>query len=116
MKRVYYLSTCNTCTRILKELSLDDTFILQDVKKEPINANQLETLYKLSGSYESLFNRRSMLYRERDLKNQTLTEQDYKGFILEHYSFLKRPVFIIDNAIFIGNSKKNIEALKAHIL
>ena len=115
MKKVYYLSTCSTCKRILKELDLDSEFILQDVKKEAINPNQLETLHKLSGSYESLFNRRSMLYRERDLKNQTLTEADYKNLILEHYSFLKRPVFIINQTIFIGNAKKNIVALKAHL-
>lgn len=115
MKKVYYLSTCSTCKRILKELDLDSEFILQDVKKETVSHSQLETLYNLAGSYESLFNRRSMLYRERDLKNQALTEADYKNLILEHYSFLKRPVFVINETIFIGNAKKNIEALKAHL-
>ena len=35
-----------------------------------------------------------------------------RQYILDEYTFLKRPVFIIDNEIFIGNAKKTIETLK----
>ena len=63
---------------------------------------------ELSGSYEALFSKRAQLYKERGLKNQTLSEDDYKNLILEHYTFLSRPVFIIGNEIFIGNSQPNI--------
>jgi arsenate reductase len=31
---------------------------------------------------------------------------------LDEYTFLKRPVFIVDNEIFIGNSKSVVAALK----
>jgi arsenate reductase len=49
-----------------------------------------------------------------DLKSKNLTEADYKNYILEHYTFLSRPVFIIDGKIYIGNSQKNIaEVIKA---
>ena len=112
MKKVYYLKTCSTCIRILKELNLPSEFILQDIKKEAITAEQLEQMKDLAGSYEALFSKRATLYKKMDLKNQTLTEKDYKHYILEHYTFLSRPVFIIDNAIFIGNSKANVEAVK----
>ena len=67
---------------------------------------------KLAGSYEALFSRRATLYKERDLKNKTLTENDYKALILEHYTFLSRPVLVSNNTIFVGNSKKNVEAAK----
>ena len=50
-----------------------------------------------------------------DLKNQLLSGADYRQFILDEYTFLKRPVFIIDDEIFIGNSKKVIEELKTKI-
>jgi arsenate reductase len=43
-----------------------------------------------------------------DLKNRSLTEEDFKKYILEHYTFLSRPVFIIDDKIYIGNTQKNI--------
>ena len=111
MKKVYFLQTCDTCRRILKEVNIDG-FEKQEIKTNPVTVNQLEEMRKLTDSYESLFNKRARLYKERDLKNKTITEDDYKQFVLEEYTFLKRPVFIVDNKIFIGNSKKVIETLK----
>lgn len=115
MKKVYYLKTCSTCIRILKELNLPSNYILQDIKTEEITVKQLEEMKKLAGSYEALFSKRSNLYKEMDLKNQELTERDYKHYILEHYTFLSRPVIICDGAIFIGNSKNVVEAAKKKI-
>ena len=116
MKKVYYLKTCSTCTRILKELNLPSDFILQDIKSEAITVEQLDEMKSLSGSYELLFSKRSKLYKEMDLKNQKLTERDFKQYILEHYTFLSRPVVIVNNKIFIGNSKKTVEAIKLDLL
>lgn len=113
MKKVYYLSTCSTCNRILKELNLSDDFVLQDIKSESITISQIEKMYELSGSYESLFSKRAMKYKALNLKEKNLSEEDIKNYILEEYTFLKRPVFIINNQIFIGNSKKTIELVKA---
>ncbi|WP_250433422.1 arsenate reductase family protein [Hanstruepera flava] len=115
MKKVYYLKTCNTCLHILNELQLNSDFVLQDIKNEAITVKQLEEMHKLSGSYESLFSKRAKLYKEMDLKNANLTEADYKNYILDHYTFLKRPVIIFDKHIFIGNSKKTIALAKATI-
>jgi len=110
MKKIYYLKTCDTCKKILKSIPLDG-FILQEIKSNPITVKQLEELKKLSGTYESLFSRRAKKYKARDLKNQNLNEIDYKQLILEEYTFLKRPVIIVEDEIFIGNSKKTIESL-----
>lgn len=112
MKKIYYLSTCDTCKRILKEIDAPAAFELQDIKKEPLTEEQLEELKKLSGSYESLFTKRARLYKERDLKSKELTKDDYKNLLLEHYTFLKRPVIVNENDIFIGNSKKIVAAAK----
>lgn len=115
MKKIYYLSTCDTCKRILKEIDVPPSFRLQDIKNEEITEEQLEEMKKLSGSYEDLFNKRARLYKERELKNQDLLEENFKALILEHYTFLKRPVIINGDEIFIGNSKKTVEAAKASI-
>jgi len=112
MNKIYYLKTCSTCIRILKELDLPSDFVLQDIKKEEITVKQLEEMKDLAGSYEALFSKRATLYKSMDLKNQELTEKDYKQYILEHYTFLSRPVMIIDGNIFVGNSKKNVEAAR----
>ena len=115
MKAIFYLKTCSTCIRILKELNASDDFKLQDIKSNPLTSIQLEELKNLAGSYEALFSKRAQLYKAYDLKNKTLTEEDYKNYILEHYTFLKRPVIVVDNSIYIGNSKTTVENAKSKI-
>ena len=114
MKKVYFLQTCDTCRRILKEVNTTG-FERQEIKSNPVNVPQLEEMHQRSGSYEALFNKRAKLYKALDLKNKTLSEADYRQYILEEYTFLKRPVFMVEESIFIGNSKNVIAALKAKI-
>ena len=115
MQTFFYLKSCSTCKRILDELNLPEQVILQNIKADAITEAQLEKMKNLTGSYEALFSKRATLYKERDLKNKTLTEADFKALILEHYTFLSRPVLVIDNTIFVGNSKKNVEAAKTFL-
>ncbi|MCJ7759371.1 MAG: hypothetical protein MUP24_14630 [Gillisia sp.] len=115
MKKIYHLSTCTTNKKILKELDAPSSFILQDIKAESITGEQLDEMRELSGSYEALFSKRAQLYKERDLKNEDISEELYKNLILEHYTFLKRPVIINNDQIFIGNAKKTVEAAKRSI-
>ena len=112
MKKVYFLKTCDTCKRILNQLNLDG-FEVIEIKSNPITEDQLAEMYAFTKSYEALFNKRARLYKELDLKNKQVTEEEYKKYLLSEYTFLKRPVAIIDQEIFIGNSKKNVEALTA---
>lgn len=110
MKKIYYLSSCSTCSKIIKEIGLTDKIIeMQDIKSDQITESQLDAMKDMSGSYESLFSRRSMKYRAWSLNEKDLTETDYKKYILEEYTFLKRPVIIWEDQIFIGNNKKTIE-------
>lgn len=112
-RKIYHLSTCSTCQRILKEIPKLKTFTLQDIKTEPITAAQLDAMKKLAGSYEALFSRRSMKYRPMGLHEMELKEKDYRKYILQEYTFLKRPVIIIGDAIFIGNTKAAVEGAVA---
>jgi arsenate reductase len=112
MKKIYYLSTCSTCNRIIKDLGLDDSFEFQDIKSNKITIEQIEEMEKMSGSYESLFSKRAMKYKAMGLKDKTLSENDIKNLIVDEYTFLKRPVIILNEKIFVGNSKKIVEAVK----
>jgi|SRR5690606_964562 len=112
MKKIYHLGSCTTCQRILKELQPLDGVLLQDIKPEPITPGQLAEMVALSGSYEALFSRRAMLFRQRGLHDKQLTEADYRDLILDHYTFLKRPVVLVDGKIFIGNTKQTVSAAK----
>lgn len=109
---IFHLGSCSTCQRILKELEPLDGVRLQEIKSEPLTEAKLEELKSLAGSYEALFSRRAMLFRQRGLHEKTLSEADYRKLILEHYTFLKRPVAVINGAIFVGNSKKVVAAAK----
>ncbi|MBS1764508.1 MAG: hypothetical protein JSS90_06035 [Bacteroidetes bacterium] len=110
MKKIYHLATCTTNQRILKELKPGSDVILQDIKTEPITAKQLDEMKKLAGSYEALFSRVAMKYRSMGLNQMKLEEKDYRNYILQEYTFLKRPVVIVDDKIFVGNSAKTVEA------
>ena len=113
MKKIYHLSTCSTCQRILKELNPAKDVVLKDIKTEKITPVQIEEMAKMAGSYEALFSRIALKYRSMGLNNKTLSEKDYRKYILDEYTFLKRPVIIVGNKIFIGNSKNNVVAAKA---
>ena len=86
-------------------------FEQQDIKTVPISSQQLQEMRELAGSYEALFSRKAMKYRALGLHEQDLSEEDYRDWILKEYTFLKRPVFIIEDKIFIGNSKKVVASL-----
>lgn len=115
MNKIYHLKTCSTCVKIIKSLDLPSNFIFQDIKTQEITVKQLEELHKLSGSYEALFSKKAKLYKEMGLKDLTLTEKDFKHYILQHYTFLSRPVIVFNNQIFIGNNPKTVEAAKRAI-
>jgi arsenate reductase len=114
MDIIYYLASCDTCRKIIKSLPKEHDFKFHDIKQDPITVAELEKMRELSGSYEALFSKKAQLYKSMDLKNKSLSEDDYKKYILEHYTFLSRPVFIIKDKIYIGNTQQNmLQVMKA---
>jgi len=114
MKKIYHLANCGTCQRIIEELKLEKKkFNFQEIKSEPITAAQLDEMKKLAGSYEALFSRVALKYKTLDPK--PASEAEYKKLILAEYTFLKRPVILVDEQIFIGNSKANVAAAEKAI-
>jgi arsenate reductase (glutaredoxin) len=113
MKKIYHLANCSTCQEILDSFGPHlPNFELQDIKTQKITEKQLDEMQALAGSYEALFSRRALKYRELGLNNKTLSELEYKNFILDEYTFLKRPVVIHNSAIFIGNAPKVVAAAR----
>ncbi len=117
MNKMYHLTTCTTCQAIISETGIlhkraTPSIAMQDIKTEAITPEQLDQMKAMTGSYESLFSRRALKYKELGLKDQQLTEKDYRRYILQEYTFLKRPVTILGDQIFVGNDKKTVAALK----
>ena len=114
MRKIHHLSTCDTCQRIIKELDLNEKgFEFQDIKAENISAEELDLAKEKIGSYEALFSKRAQKFRKMGLTEMTLSEADYRKYILEEYTFLKRPFIWIGDDVFVGNAKKTVEAAKA---
>lgn len=110
-RTIYYLGTCTTCERIMKGIPGLKTFKLREIKGDPITAAELDAMKKLAGSYEALFSRIALKYRALGLGRMKLTEKDYRKYILEEYTFLKRPVMVIGKEILIGNAPKVTAAM-----
>lgn len=111
---IFYLASCDTCRKIIKTLPKDNKLAFHDIKQDPITIAQLEEMHQMAGSYEALFSKKAQLYKSMGLKDKNLSEEDFKKYILEHYTFLSRPVFIINNKIYIGNTQQNmLQVMKA---
>ena len=112
MKKIFFLSTCSTCQRIMKEIGVDESWIQQDIKKENIDETTLDLIFNQTKSYEAIFSKKAIKYRSMGLKDIIKKDEDYKKHILEEYTFISRPVIQINDRFYIGNSKKNIENVK----
>ena len=114
MRKVFHLSSCDTCQRILAETGAAAAGCrLQDIKIQNVSAADLDAWAAKVGSYEALFSRRALKFRQQGLHQQTLTEADYRRLILEEYTFLKRPVIVVGDAVFVGNLAKTVASAKA---
>jgi arsenate reductase (glutaredoxin) len=114
MNKIYYIASCDTCRKIIKTLPKGNNLVFRDIKQNPLTTEELDEMYQLSGSYEALFSKKAQLYKSMNLKDKSLTEDDYKKYILEHYTFLSRPVFVIDGKVFVGGTQQNmLQVMKA---
>lgn len=111
--KAYFLSTCDTCKRILNQLDIcASNSDLQDLKSKHITEGELDEIKKRVGTYEALLNKQSRLYKSLNLKEKNLTEEEIKKYILSDYTLIKRPIIILNGKVFAGNSEKVINELK----
>ncbi len=96
----------------MKEIEIEGRVPTQDIRSEKISEVQLDEMAKLAGSYEALFSRRAMKYKALELDKKMLSEAEIRQLILGEYTFLKRPVLILEDEIFVGNAATNVQAAK----
>jgi arsenate reductase (glutaredoxin) len=112
-KKIYYLATCSTCAEILKKVKPGPDLEMQDIRTQKITEAQIDEMKAMAGSYEILFSRRALKYKEWGLNKQVLNEADYRRLILEEDTFLRRPVMILGDRIFVGNAPKTVDEAAA---
>jgi len=115
MRTVFYIKNCNTSKRVIKELNLAKEFELRDIKENKLTEEEIDKLAEMAGSYQALFSKKARKYREYNLHQKDLNEDDYKRYLLEDYTFLKRPTVVADGKIFIGSHKNTVKELNYHL-
>ncbi len=99
----------------MKQVKTFGEFDVRDVKTHPLVQEEIDELAEKAGGYELIFNKQSQKYRQLGLIEKVLTESDYRQLLTEEYTFLKRPVFLIDDKIFIGNSNATVDLLTKYL-
>ncbi|MFV0237492.1 MAG: arsenate reductase family protein [Flavobacteriales bacterium] len=111
MKRIYYLGSCDKCRKILKILEQSNIKLeKQDIKVKALSKDQLVEMRSLVESYEQLFSKSARKYRTLENKDK-LTEKDYEKLILSEYTYLKRPILLDEERIFIGVNPNNMDGV-----
>jgi arsenate reductase (glutaredoxin) len=113
--KIYHLSSCSTNKMILGQLENLSKVELINIKEVNISPQDLEEAAKQLGSFEAVFSKKAQKYRLLKLNERVLSEEEIKNYILEEYTFLKRPVSFINGKVFAGNTKESIESLKAEM-
>ena len=92
MKKIYYLGNCTSCQAIIKDTGINNKdFVMQDIKFEKITPVQLEEMKNMTGSFEALFSRRALKYKELGLKDKQLTGKKLPELYIERVYLSKAP-------------------------
>jgi arsenate reductase len=94
---------------------LSSDFELIDIKKTNVDEETLDFLQSKTESFEALFSKKAMKYKSLGLSQKNLSEIEFKKLILEEYTFLKRPILIDEQSIFVGNSADVVSKAKSYL-
>jgi arsenate reductase len=115
MKKVklYGLPHCSTCQKAvayLEELGVE-TESFHDVKDNQLSKSEVQKLVKLVGGADKLFSKRAMKYRSMGLNEMELSSAELLNYMVEEYTFIRRPVLVYGDTALAGFSKKKYDEL-----
>ncbi len=107
----YWLPSCSTCQKAAQYLEERNHKINEwrDIKLEPLGREEVARLAALVGGASELFSRRARKYREMNLHNQKLSDDDMLDLMAREYTFIKRPVLVSGERAVAGFTGKNYE-------
>lgn len=114
MKNVtfYWLPNCSTCQKARRFLDRHRLQItrFRDIKEEPLARSEVENLARILGGAANLFSRRAVKYREMKLSEREMSANEMLDLMAEEYTFLKRPILVIDDRAIAGFFEKTFES------
>jgi arsenate reductase len=108
----YWLPNCSTCQKALGWLGRRGVKIsnMRDIKEEPLTRNEVEKLAKMLGGPAELFSKRAVKYRELKLHEREVPPTEMLDLMTDEYTFLKRPILVIDAHATAGFFEKSFES------
>jgi arsenate reductase (glutaredoxin) len=109
MNNFYWLPNCSTCVKAKKYLDANGIEIneLRDIKANKLSRAEVEKLVELIGGADKLFSRRAIKYRELGLNKREVSTEEMLDLMTNEYTFIKRPVLVINGKAIAGFSEKN---------
>ena len=94
---IYHKTSCITCKRTLSEIDRMKLDIQKrDFFKAPFSENELKKIIKLTGgSPKELLRKRDKMYKELDLENADLKDNQIIKLMVKYPGLIKRPIIII---------------------
>lgn len=115
MVTVYHLSSCSTCKRILSGLPARTDYLFRDIKLNPLQPAEVDELAKRAGGYLALLSKRSQQYKILGINPKEVDEVQARTLLIQHYTFLMRPVVVHNAFVSVGNAASTVEALYNHL-
>jgi len=113
---IYVHPTCTSCKKA--EALLDDLGVSaerRDYFKERFSREELAGVLERAGvTPGEVLSRRSRAYKELDLANQQLDDDDLLDLMVDHPTLLKRPIIIGNGGSTIGFNAGKIAVLVAN--
>lgn len=104
----YWLPNCSTCQKAKRRLDRHRVEIneFRDIKENPLNREEIVKLVEMLGGAEELFSKRAVKYREMKLGDRDLSEEEMIDLMAEEYTFLKRPILVVNGKASAGYYEK----------
>jgi arsenate reductase len=109
---LYWLPNCSTCQKAARWLDRRSVKVttFRDIKEEPLNRAEIETLVKMLGGPADLFSKRAIKYREMKLNEREVPPAEMLDLMTDEYTFLKRPIMVINGQATAGFFEKSFES------
>src|SRR3954469_6059735 len=105
----YWLPHCTTCqkaAKFLKQAGIEITHF-RNIKEEILLPGEVEKLATMIGGADELFSRRAVKYRGLKLNERELSGAEMLELMTGEYTFIKRPVLVLNEKAIAGFSEKN---------
>lgn len=110
---IYHNPRCSKSRQTLELLKeqTQDIAIVEYLKTPPDAATLKDLLAKLDIPAKDLIRRKEALFKELDLSEQSLSEQQWIEVLAQHPKLIERPIVVNGDKAVIGRPPENISAL-----